>query len=76
MASMAATKPSICPEKVRLTGAYVQAARAVVQLHEQEIDGLLQDKRLDRLDVALKQAQERRDEAKTALLLHQSNHHC
>ena len=76
MASMAAPKPSICREKQRLTDAFVQASREVMELHNQDITRLLEGKRLDRFDIALKQAQQRRNEAKRAIFLHQQQHHC
>ena len=71
------SKAGICAEKRRLTDTLLYAVRELQALHDREIEHIVSGGNgLDRLDLALKLARKRRDQAKGALLLHVGWHCC
>jgi hypothetical protein len=67
----------MCPDKQRLTDAIVQTNRTLQELHDREIRALVEGKTgLDRIDIALKLARQRRDDAKLEYLRHTQSHGC
>ena len=76
MASPAALKPSICPQRQRLAEVFQQACRTIVDLHNAEIDVLVKGGHLERSELALNQARQNREAAKKALLRHVEMHRC
>ena len=77
MATMQASpKRSVCPEKLRLTDAFQVACRELVDLHNAEINALITGEHLERSELALTRARQRREQAKEAILRHISMHGC
>ena len=69
----------ICKEKQRLSDAIVDASSKLLQLHDDEMAGLLAGRTGDdygRFDIALRLARIRRDDAKWAFVLHIRTHGC
>ena len=67
---------SICEEKARLTESFHQACRELMSLHDREIAALVAGTPLQRSDLAIKRAQQKREETKRALLRHTTSHGC
>jgi hypothetical protein len=76
-AASASAKPWICQEKLRLAHAFLQALRSVMHLQDEEATRLVRGAAgLDRFDLAIQRARERREEAKLAYMLHVNLHEC
>ena len=76
-AASARANPRVCHEKQRLASVFLQALRSVMHLQNEEASVLLRGAPgLERLDLALQRARERRDEAKLAYMLHVNRHGC
>lgn len=72
-----APKPIACEEKQRLTGAFLDAFRDLVTLHDSEMGDLVAGGAgLQRSNLALQRARQRRDDARAALLRHVRAHGC
>jgi hypothetical protein len=70
-------KPSVCPEKQRLSHAFLDALRQVMELQNQEIGMLARGGvGLTGFDLSLKRARANRDEAKRLYLFHLETHGC
>src|SRR5579862_6540956 len=72
MASRAVSpKASICAEKQHLSDLYIEAVRQIMQLEDAEIAAVISGGvGLERFDLALQVAREKRDRAKLAFTLH------
>ena len=76
-AASARAKPKICQEKVRLGYAFIHSLRTVMNLQNEEAAVLVRGAPgLERFELAIQRARERRDEAKLAYVLHISRHGC
>jgi len=67
---------AFCSEKKALADLFVEATRDLVALHHAEAEALTQGATLDRFDLALKLAREKKDEIKLAYQLHVRKHGC
>jgi len=76
-AARARAEPKICEEKLRLGRVFLQALRTVMNLQNEEAAVLMRGAPgLERFDLAIQRARERRAEAKLAYVLHVSRHGC
>jgi hypothetical protein len=76
-AAFARAKPKICQEKQSLGYAFIEALRTVMNLQNAEAAVLVQGAPgLERFELAIQRARERRDQAKLAYILHISRHGC
>jgi hypothetical protein len=78
MASRAISpKAFICAEKLHLSDLYIEAVREIMQLEDAEISAVINGGvGLERFDLALRVAREKRDRAKLAFTLHLQQHGC
>jgi hypothetical protein len=76
-AATARAEATICQEKLRLGRAFLQALRTVMHLQNEEAAVLVRGAPgLERFDLAIQRARERRSDAKLAYVLHISRHGC
>ncbi len=78
MASQVAQpKAIICPEKLELERAFLEAVRDLMKLQEQQSAVLVETgQTLDRFNLALERARNRREHARKLYLLHIRTHGC
>ena len=73
----ASPKAAICAEKQHLTDVLLQACHALTELLDREVASLMRGGMgLDRFDIAMTRARQRRHDAKLALVSHSLEHGC
>jgi hypothetical protein len=70
-------KIGFCEEKNRLMDEFLQAARELIELHNQQMRAAIQgDLDFGRFDLLLHLAHEKKEQAKYAWMAHVHSHHC
>gem|GEM_PF-3350694 len=70
-------KPEICAEKKRLARQYIEALHQVMELQDQQLAALTRGGQgLQRFELALGLARQRRDRAKRLYVVHLTAHGC
>ena len=67
---------AFCRQKKRLADLFVEAAREIINLQRAETQALLAGANVERFDLALKLAREKKDTIKLAYQLHVRKHGC
>jgi hypothetical protein len=67
---------AVCPEKRALADLFIEAVQDLVTLQYAEAKALTQGTTLERFDLALEWAREKKDKIKLAFLLHTRKHGC
>jgi len=77
MGPKAKSQPAICPEKRRLSDAFLCAVQEITKLQSKNFDAVTSGSGADEgFDRAIEQARQRRDEAKRAYERHLRQHGC
>jgi hypothetical protein len=69
-------RPPFCVEKWRLSDAFLEAARDIVRLQNAESKAVAEGTSLERFELAVNIARERKDAAKLAYMLRVQSHGC
>ena len=67
---------AFCSEKKALADLFLEATRDLIALHYAEAQALVQGANLERFDLALKLARNKKDEIRLAYQLHRQKHSC
>jgi hypothetical protein len=67
---------AFCRQKKRLADLFVEAAREIISLQHAETQAILGGANLERFDLALRLARQKKDEIKLAYQLHVGKHGC
>ena len=67
---------AFCPKKKALADLFVDAAREFVALHHAEAEALTQGISIDRFELAIQRARDKKDKIKLAHQLHVRKHGC
>jgi hypothetical protein len=71
------TQGKVCSERVRCTQAFLQAIRELGTLQTEQARAVIEgDPDFSRFDLLIHMANEKKDDAKYALLMHIDQHHC
>ena len=71
------TQAKVCSDRVRYTQAFLQAIRELGALQTEQARAVIEgDADFSRFDLLIHMANEKKDDAKYALLLHIEQHHC
>jgi len=71
------TAGKVCSERVRYTQEFLQAIRELGALQNEQAKAVIEgDADFSRFDLLLHMANEKKDHAKYALLMHIEQHHC
>ena len=77
MAAEATKRAGVCPEKRALLVAFEEAVREMVELSDQQVAALTSSgKGLERFQVAVDRARQKRERAKALYLAHLRTHGC
>jgi hypothetical protein len=71
------TAAMVCSDRVRFTQAFLQAIRELGVLQTEQARAVIEgDPEFSRFDLLIHMANQKKDDAKYALLLHIDQHHC
>ena len=77
MSGQATAKGKVCPEKKELAEALTLAIHDVLSLQDSQLGALARgDEGLDRFELAIRRARQKRDRAKRLYILHVRVHGC